>query len=174
MPLQQIQRRGRQDKMTKAAVQLLLEVEMIERISEMRMVEMRIYAKHLQKDGLADAAKLLGKAGALAKPFGISRCGWLRGEGRVECIRDAVGVGREYSRIVDFARDPSLHKGDVLVGGQLDRFIPTVEPGVGVITDIMSARWSFVRLCRNDTYGPALILGQVVGLQMLAPPSSFS
>lgn len=139
MPLQQIQRRGRQDEMTKTAVQLLLEVEVVERVGEMRMVEMRVYAKHLQKDGLADAAKLFGKAGALAEPFGIGRRGWLSGEGRVECIGDAVGVGGEYSRIIDFARNPSLHEGDVLVGGQLDRFIATVEPGVGMITDIISA-----------------------------------
>lgn len=103
--------------MTEAAIQLLFEVEMVERISEMRVVEMRVYAKHLQENGLADAAKLFGKTGALAEPVSIGRRGRLRSEGRVECIGDAVGVGGEYPRIIDFARDPSLHKGDVFVGG---------------------------------------------------------
>lgn len=112
---------------------------MVERISKMRVVEMRIYAKHLQKNGLADTAKLLGKARALAKPFSISSRGRLRGEGRIQCVRDTVGICREYPRIIDLAGDPSLHEGDVLVGRQLDRFIPTVEPGIGVITEIKSA-----------------------------------
>lgn len=125
--------------MTEAAIQLLLEIEMVERIREMRVVEMRVYAKHLQENGLADTAKLFGETRALAKPVGIGGRGRLRSKGRVECIRDAVGVGGEYSRVIDFARDPSLHEGDVLVGGQLDRFIATVEPRIGVITEIRSA-----------------------------------
>lgn len=150
MRLQKIQRRGRQYEMAEAAVQLLLQVEMIKRIGKVGVVEMRIDAKHLQENGLADAAKLFGEARALAEPFSIGGRGGLRGEGWVESIRDARGVRGENFRVVDFTGYPSLHEGDVLIGGQLDRFVATVEPGVGVITgSIISQLISFAKLCRT-------------------------
>lgn len=136
--LQQVQRRRRQDEMAEAAVELLLQIQMIERVDKMRVVEMRIDAEHLQKDGLADAAKVLGEAGALAEPVGFAAAGGggrrrRRGEGRVDGVRDARGVGGEDLGVVDLARDPALHERDVLVGRQLHGLVAAVEPGVGVV-----------------------------------------
>lgn len=172
--LQQVQRRRRQQEVAEATIQLLLEVEVVEGVDKVRVVQVRVDAEHLAEDGLADAAELLGEPAALAEPV-VGRRGCGRGgEGCVERVGDAFGVRGEDSGVVDLAGNPALHEGDVLIGGQLDGLVAAVEPGVGVIPSEKLDEKVNLPADRRSTDGPALILGHVVGLQMLMPWSSFS
>lgn len=49
-------------------------------------------------------------------------------------VRDTRRVRWEDVGVVDFTRNPSLHKSHVLIGGKLNRLPVTVEPSKGVVT----------------------------------------
>lgn len=66
--LEQIKSRRCQDEMGETTVQLLFEIEVIERFSEVRPIQMSIDAEHLSKNHLAHFEKLVGKARSLAQP----------------------------------------------------------------------------------------------------------
>ncbi len=84
MRLQHVDLHSSQNEVTEAAVQGLLETEMVERIDEVGPVEMSVYTEHLAEDSLADVVKLSWEATALANPVagasklgegGVERCG---------------------------------------------------------------------------------------------------
>lgn len=127
---QKIERGCGQDEVTEATVQLLLEVEMIEGLQEMVPVEVGVHTKHLQEDSPADADEVLGKATALADPFLASGLGALLRHGGVG---DTRVVAWEDAGVINLARNPALHEGDVLVCWQLDGLVAAVEPSVGVV-----------------------------------------
>ena len=124
---QEIKCRCGQDEVTEATVQLLLEVQMIERLQEMVPVEVGVHTEHLQEDGSADSDEVFGEATALANPFLASG---LRALLRHGGVRDARVITWEDAGVVDLARDPALHEGDVLVSWELDGFMAAVEPSV--------------------------------------------
>lgn len=66
--LQQVEGGSGKNEVTEAAVQLLLEVEVVERLGEMCPVEMGIDPEHLQEDGLADVEEVLGESASLSYP----------------------------------------------------------------------------------------------------------
>lgn len=81
------------DEVAKAAVELLLEVQVVERLGEVRPVKVCVDAEHLAEDGLADLDKVLREARALADPVGLTGAGELRerrsGDAGVVCVGDA-------------------------------------------------------------------------------------
>jgi hypothetical protein len=85
-------------------------------------------------------------------------------------------LSREHLGVVNLSRNPTLHQSNVLIGGKLDRLELVVQPGVRVGTNIycqlQEANAGVDK--KVATHTPADILGQVVGLQMLPWPSSFS
>lgn len=187
--LQQIERGGRQQEMAKTAVELLLQAQVVKRVHKVRVVQMRVGAQHLQENGLADGREFLGEAAAPAEPLPVAAAaaaaagGEIRGTGTRKCWVGGVGyagwVGREDVGVVCFAGDPSLHERQVLVRRQLDGLVPAVQPGVGVIPGGCErqpglGQGNKKRKENSSTHGPALILGHVVGLQILVPPSSLS
>lgn len=109
-----------ENEVAEAAVELFLEVQMIERLSEVGPVEMCIDTEHLAEDGLADLDEILGEAGSFSHPVRLPRASQLGkrccGNARIVSIRDSRGLGREYLCVVNLARDPSLHKRNVLLG----------------------------------------------------------
>lgn len=112
--LEQVEGGGGQDKVGEAAVELLLEVEVVEGVGEVGPVEVGVDAEHLAEDGLADVDEGLGEARALADPFGLAGgAGELGkrggGDGRVVGVGDAGRVGGEDGGVVDLAGDPALH-----------------------------------------------------------------
>lgn len=68
MRLQHIRRRRRENEVTEAAVQVFVQVEMVERVDKVRPIEMSIHAEHLTEDGLANVHKLLREPTAFADP----------------------------------------------------------------------------------------------------------
>lgn len=81
-------------------------------------------------------------------------------------------VGWENSCVVGLARDPALHKCNVLVGRDLNRLLTGVQPCERVIAiDISGKLEIFVMYL---TYAPADIFGQVLALQIVVPSSSLS
>lgn len=96
-----------QDEVTEATVELLLQVQVVERLKEVGPVKVGVDSEHLTEDSLTDFDKILGETRPLADPIGLTRVCQL-GEGRcgdagVVCIRDARWVSRENLGIVDFA-----------------------------------------------------------------------
>lgn len=55
--------------MAETAVELLLQVQMIEGFREVGPVEVSVDAEHLEEDGLANVEKFLGESAALADPI---------------------------------------------------------------------------------------------------------
>lgn len=87
---------------------------------------MGVAAEHLPVEALDVVFEALGETAGLAEPvFGL-----LRRAGRSD-----GGVGGEDAVVVDFAHDPFLHEGDVLVRGDADGIALAVEPGVGEPVD---------------------------------------
>jgi len=54
---------------TKVAIKLLLEVEVVERVHKVLLIEVGVDAEHLEEDGLADAGKLLRESAPLTHPL---------------------------------------------------------------------------------------------------------
>ena len=126
-------------------------------------VEVRVDAEHLTEDGLADIDEVNWETAALANPVtrarelregGVQVGGTSRdrsvGARGVQATRrvgstcdlrvtgvvsegDASGIGGKDGSVVDLARDPSLHKRDVLVGWDLNWLAAGVQPRKGVI-----------------------------------------
>ena len=167
MRFQHVNFRGRENKVTEAAVHWLFQTQVVERINEMCPVEMRVDTEHLTEDCLADIDELNWETTALSNPVtGTSklreRCsqgcgaGWDRGirarsvkttrcVGRacnlgvtsVVCERDSGWIRREDVGVIDLARDPALHERYVFVRGDLNRLFVRVQPCEGVITTIV-------------------------------------
>lgn len=116
--------------MAEAAVELLLQVEVVEGLDEVGMVQVCVDAEHLQENGLADGHELLGEPAAAAYPvFAVAADAGQRGrraEGRVQRVRHPGRVRGEHFCVVDLARYPPLHEGDVLEGRQLDGLVAAV------------------------------------------------
>jgi hypothetical protein len=91
-------------------------------------------------------------------------------------VGDAGGVCWEDGGVVDFAGDPSLHERHVLVSRQLNWLTTAVKPCKGVVAVgwCVSKTKPPVRRRTGVTYAPADIRGQVVGLHMVLPVSSFA
>jgi hypothetical protein len=125
-----------------AAVQLLLEVEVVERVDEVSPIKVGIDTEHLPEDGLANIEKIFWKTTSFSDPVTIAgtaelrerRCSYLR----VVRERNAVGVRGEDVGVINLARDPALHQRDIFVRRKLHRFLPEVKPSEGVITDVVS------------------------------------
>jgi hypothetical protein len=136
--LEHIEGASRQDEVRKTAVELLLKVEVVERVDEMGPVEMRIDTEHLSKDGLAHVDKVVRESASLAHPFTLAGASQLRQgrcrRGRVIGVGDAVGVGREDICVINLSRYPTLHQCDVLGRRELDRFPLAVQPGERVVS----------------------------------------
>lgn len=132
---QQVERDGGQQEVAEAAVQLLLEVEVVEWLDEVGVVHVRVDAEHLEEDGLADGQEVLWETAPPAGPVPVGRVGdvgegLLRGDGRVDGVGDAGGFGGEDVGVVDLAGYPPLHEGYILVCRQFNGLIATVQPGV--------------------------------------------
>lgn len=111
---------GGENKVAEAAVELLFEVQVVERLGEVGPVQVCINTEHLTEDSLADLDEILGKARSLSHPVRLPRTGQL-GERRcsntgVVGIGDSRGLSGENLCVVNLARDPSLHKRNVLLG----------------------------------------------------------
>lgn len=121
--------------MAEAAVELLLEIEVVKGVDEVIPVEVSVDAEDLAEDELTGTGQLLGKATSASKPVlgaaklleGIAGVLWMSGK------RHRVWVGREQRRVVNLARHPPLHETHVLVGRELHRLVVFVEPGIGVV-----------------------------------------
>ena len=118
--------------MGETAVELFLEVEVIEGVNEVSPVEMGIDPKHLSKDSLANIHEVFREATSLADPISVAGvgqlCQWRGSDGWVVCKGNAADIGREDVGIIDFARDPTLHQRDILVGRKLNGLPLLVEP----------------------------------------------
>lgn len=128
---------GGEDEVAETAVELLLQVQMVERLHEMSPVEVRVDTKHLAENGLADLNKILREGRALPHPVRLSGAGQLRkgsgGNAGVVCIRNTGRVSGEDLRVVNLARYPSLHKRDIFVGRKLYWLSSAVQPSKGVV-----------------------------------------
>lgn len=67
--LEHVQRAGGQHEVTEAAVQLLLEVQVVEGIDKVRPVQVGVYPEHLPEDSLADLHEVLRETTSLTDPF---------------------------------------------------------------------------------------------------------
>lgn len=172
--LEHVQRRGRQQEVAETAVELLLEVQMVEGLHEVRPIEVGVDAEHLQEDGLAYAREVLGETAPLADPIVRPAEEDRVGDAGVVGERHAGGVGREDLGVVDFARDPALHQRHVLDRGQLDGLETRVEPRIRVVSAAPRSASRAIERATRKTYGPADMRGQVLGLQMLVPSASFA
>lgn len=135
---QQVQSGSGQKEVTEAAVELLLEVQVVEWVDEVGVVHVRVDAEHLEEDSLADGNEVLGKPASPADPvsvvgIGDARKGLLGGDGRVDGEGDAGRIGGEDVGVVDLAGYPPLHEGYILVCRQFDGLIPAVQPCVRVV-----------------------------------------
>lgn len=112
-------RRG-ENKVAETAVELLFEVQVIERLGEVGPVEVRIDTKHLAENGLANLDKVLGEARSFSHPVRLPRAGQLGerrcGNAGIVGVRDSRGLSGENLCVVNLARYPSLHKRNVLLG----------------------------------------------------------
>lgn len=138
---QKVQSGSSQQEVTEAAVELLLEVQLVEWLDEVGMVHVCVNAEHLQEDSLADLEEVLGKTAPPADPVtvvgvGDAREGLLGCDGRVDGKGDAGRIGGEDVGVVDLPGYPPLHEGYVLVCRQFDGLITAVQPCVRVIPNI--------------------------------------
>ncbi len=136
--LEHVESGGRQDEVAEAAVQLLLEIEMVERVGKMGPVQMSIYAEHLQEDGLANAKELLREPAAFADPLIRARQNRDGCDLRIVGERHSRGFGRKDLGVIDLAGNPPLHECDVLKGRELYGFKPVVKPRVGMVAGSVS------------------------------------
>lgn len=87
---QQVEVGGGQQEVAEAAVELLLQVEVVEGLDEVGVVQVGVDAEHLQEDGLADGHELLGEPAAAAHPvLAVAADAGQRGgraEGRVQRV----------------------------------------------------------------------------------------
>lgn len=127
---EQVQLRRGEDEVGEAAVELLLEVEVVKGLEKVVPVQVGVDAEHLQENGAADADELAREAAAAPDPVlavgpvGLGRQGSTRHGGRVR---------GEDSIVVQLARDPPLHQRHVLVRRQLNGLMAVVQPGVRVV-----------------------------------------
>lgn len=136
---------------------------------------MGVDSEHLEEYRLADAEEVSGETASLANPLIGASEESCRGDLGIVCIRNAGRVGREHVVIVDLARNPALHEGDVLKCRDLYRLKVAVKPSVGVVArPELGLRLMTPSARISITYPPADIRGQLVELQMVVPPSSFS
>lgn len=75
MGAQQVERGGRQQEMTKTAVELLLQAQVVKRVHKVRVVQVRVGAEHLQENRLADGGEFSGEAAPPAEPFTVAAAG---------------------------------------------------------------------------------------------------
>lgn len=163
MGLEHVDLGGSQDEVAEAAVERLLEVEVVEGFNEVGPVQVSVDAEHLTEDGLAHVGELGRETTALSDPIagagelgdgGVegSWAGWDGGVGAwgvessgcetctadfggsgVVGERDAVGIGGEDLVVVDLAGNPTLHEQHVLVGCDFGWFLARVQPGEGMV-----------------------------------------
>lgn len=88
--LEHVEGSGCQDKVREATVELLFQVKVVEWVGEVSPVEMSVDTEHLSEDHLADVEELVGEAGSLADPFGLTRIRQLGKRGGA--AGSAVGV----------------------------------------------------------------------------------
>lgn len=103
MRLQQVQGRSSEDEVAEAAVKVVLEVQVIERLCKVRPVQMRVNTEHLEEDGLANAEELLWETAPLANPFIRSSEQSVGGDLGVVGETDPRCVGRENGLVVNLA-----------------------------------------------------------------------
>lgn len=202
MRLQHLNLGSSQDEVAETAVHLSLKAEVVERINEVSPVQMRVDSEHLTEDCLAYVKEVDRETTALANPITRARelgersiqAGWasrnwvlrarsvqttrsvgcrcnIGGTGIV-CEGDTNGIGWEDSGVVNLARDPSLHQGDILVCWNFDWLSAGVQPSEGVIA--VHVRDRSILIWNKITYAPADIRGQVWTLQIVVPSSSLS
>lgn len=138
MGLEHVQRGSGEDEVAEATVERLLKVQVVEGLDEVGPVEVSVDAEHLAEDGLAHLDEVLREAGPLADPIGLARVRKLRerrcSDGRIVRIGDARRISRENVGVVGLARDPSLHKSHVFIGGEFDGLPAAVQPSKRVIS----------------------------------------
>ena len=130
---QQVESCGSQHKVAEAAIQLLLEVQVVKGLGKVCPVKMGVDPEHLQEDGLADGEELFGKSAPLPNPLVRAveeSCG---GNMKVVCKRNLGCLSRKHLGVVDLARDPSLHERDVLEGRKLNGLKFAIQPRIGVV-----------------------------------------
>lgn len=113
--------------MAEAAVELLLQVEVVEGLDKVVPVQVCVDAEDLQEDCAADANELAREAGTLADPVVVGWGGSFGGVGDARVLRGEEGC------VVEFAGDPALHEGYILVGWELDWLVVLVQPGIRVV-----------------------------------------
>ena len=146
--------------MYEARVELLVRIQVPERLQPVAVVQVRVAAHHLPVYAADVGLKVLRKAGCLAEPVPArehaqrrvqrGRAGWNGRRGATGCgggvARYCGGgggcgrgrsgvrgrVGGEERGVADLAEDPLLDQVDVLEGGDADRLLVAVEPGVCV------------------------------------------
>jgi hypothetical protein len=150
------------DEVDEARVELLVGVDVPEGLQPVAVVDVGVAAHHLAVDALDIRLECLGEAGRLAEPVTASELFWC-GEGY------GCGVGGEDVGVVDLADNPFLDEVDVLDGGDLDRLLVVVEPGVRVAAVVLEV---VVAVEAHRTYPLADMVGQTSGLQMGLPVRS--
>lgn len=135
--LQHVEGAGCQDKVAEAAVELFLQVEVVEGIDKVGPVEVGVDSEHLAEDGLADLDEFLGKAAPLPDPVPVARAAQLRerrcGDGGIMGEGDPVRVRWKDAEVINLTRDPALHEGDVLVCGQFHGLVSVIQPSERMI-----------------------------------------
>lgn len=106
--------------MAETAIELLLQVQMVEGLRKVGPVKVSVDAEHLEEDGLANVEKLLGEAAALADPVVRTRQKCRCGNLRVMRKRDPRRLGGEDLGVVNLARNPPLHQSNVLICWELN------------------------------------------------------
>jgi len=152
---------------TEAAVHTLLKIEMEVGFDKVGPVEMSIDTEHLAKDCLANLNELRWEAAALTNPItrpsklrkgcvesgrayrngsictrSVERtrcvsCAGDFGTISVVCERDSSRVSRENGGVVNLARDPSLHEGDILVSRNFNWLFARIQPGEGMVPALL-------------------------------------
>jgi hypothetical protein len=150
------------DEVDEARVELLVGVDVPEGLQPVAVVDVGVAAHHLAVDALDIRLECLGETGRLAEPVTASELFWCS-EGY------GCGVGGEDVGVVDLADNPFLDEVDVLDGGDLDRLLVVVEPGVGVAAIVLEV---VVAVEAHRTYPLADMVGQTSGLQMGLPVRS--
>lgn len=157
--------------MAEATVELLLKVKMVKRFGKVGPVKVSVHPEHLAEDSLAYVDKILRKPAPSSNPVSIKlRCGHLG----VKSIRNSGGISRKNIGIIDLSRNPTLHKCYIFISRQFNGFSTIVEPGKGMVSRKQLEIAPMTGMFHIFTYVPADIRGQVVGLQIEIPSSSFS